>query len=370
MTIISRISVKPENYFASTSKGYTSRQRAVRSINRQRNSTASSTKEQPVDRPVKKPSQLHEPSSRPSLQLILSVLVWFICDMSTSNLNKFVYTRYNFPYPFSFTCIQVLITIAMTTVLLHLTPMSKHMKSAGKISSKTIWKLVLLGGASCFGNVFGKMATKTITVTLLKTVTAARPAVTLLLSALITGRHGNGLMKMALFPVCAGTIMCVCGDMNFHIVGVLAAIGAVTMRSLKSLLQGILLADDKIPSILLLYRVSFPSLAIISTTVLFKEPAALTDTATFSNVELLGVLVLTGILGATTNLVVMMVTSMTNYMTQSVLSNVVIIMNILASVILFRNPLTPVSAFGICIVFSGVILYNYGNRIYKSKSSR
>ena len=87
----------------------------------------------------------------------------------------------------------------------------------------------------------GNWSLKYVHVSFAMMVGATTPFFTAALAYLLQGRTQAPLVYAALVPVIGGSVLAAYGEVNFHLLGYLLALGATVARAFKSLLQGELL---------------------------------------------------------------------------------------------------------------------------------
>jgi drug/metabolite transporter (DMT)-like permease len=179
------------------------------------------------------------------------------------------------------------------------------------------------------------------------------------------GHRETTPVYLSLVPVVVGIVIASGAEPMFNLVGFLAALTATAGRALKSVLQGLMLSDssEKMDSLsLLLYMAPVATAALVPITLYF-EPTAL------ANALVLGrtggfwpLLLFNAVMAYFVNLTNFLVTKYTSALTLQVLGNAKGIVAVIASVLVFRNPVTFYTVLGYSVTVGGVILYSHAKR--------
>jgi hypothetical protein len=138
-------------------------------------------------------------------------------------------------------------------------------------------KVTVLALVFCVTIVLGNVSLRFIPVSFSQAIGATTPAFTALLSLMMLRARESGRTYFALVPIIAGIVIASGAEPRFHAIGFLAAVAATAGRALKSVVQGLLLADasERLDSMsLLLYMAPIAALALVPAVIVF-EPGAL-----------------------------------------------------------------------------------------------
>ncbi|XP_071944082.1 uncharacterized protein [Antedon mediterranea] len=185
---------------------------------------------------------------------LLSICGWLFLSVTLGNLNKWIFANHNFNYPLFLTTLHVLTTYIVIHVALHKTSLGvaydDQWKNLPTVQGNKIQVLSVMFAASI---ALGNVAIQYLYISFAKMIFALTPLTTVLVSRLLLCKTHNNYTYIALIPICLGSILCTLGEVNFSAVGFLVAILSTFLRSLKSLLQGFLLKEERIDSVRLLY---------------------------------------------------------------------------------------------------------------------
>ncbi|KAG5834786.1 hypothetical protein ANANG_G00265260 [Anguilla anguilla] len=270
---------------------------------------------------------------RPSLEmlhLLSAVFVWLVTGTTISSLNKWIFAVYNFRYPLLLSALHMLTAIVVDYGLIKLRLVQHR---AGMIYTTT-------------------------------------PLFTLAISTLVLGKQHHILKYTAMMPICLGASFSVMGEVQFDQTGCLFVFAATMLRGVKSIQQSILLQEEKINSVFLLYLMSIPSFCILAVAALVLE--------NWSGLEWppqydrrLWLLVLLSCLGSVLyNLASCCVITLTSAVTLHILGNLSVVGNLLLSQLLFGSQLSALSCAGAALTLSGMLMYQNSELIGRYLDSR
>ncbi len=211
----------------------------------------------------------------------------------------------------------------------------------------------------------GNVSLKFIPVSFNQAIGATTPAFTAVLAAVMLGHRETTSVYLSLVPVVVGIVIASGAEPMFNLVGFLAALTATAGRALKSVLQGLMLSDssEKMDSLsLLLYMAPVATAALVPITLYF-EPTALAHALVLGRTGgFWPLLLVNAVMAYFVNLTNFLVTKYTSALTLQVLGNAKGIVAVIASVLVFRNPVTFYTVLGYSVTVSGVILYSHAKR--------
>ncbi|XP_077996313.1 solute carrier family 35 member E4-like [Glandiceps talaboti] len=296
----------------------------------------------------------------------VSVIGWLFLNIGIFNINKWIFVHYAFNYPIILTTLHMLTMFITQTIVIRFTSVGAAYGEGDdrmKIPPHLVRKVFILSIAFCSSIACGNIALKYLYVSFVKMIMATTPAVTVFLSRFIFDYHHDKYVYYAMGPLVLGGIFSTLGEVNFHLIGFLAAIVSTMLRSTKSILQGVLLKEERLDSVRLLYHMSFPSLIILTICSAIFEYNAFWDTNFRNDFKLWSMIILSCICSVGYNAMNFFVTFLTSAVTIQVLGNVSIILNIFISVAIFHNEVSFMSVVGIIFTVVGIFMYDTAGEI-------
>ncbi|XP_038059311.1 probable sugar phosphate/phosphate translocator At5g05820 [Patiria miniata] len=301
--------------------------------------------------------------SPPHIQTMayLAMAGWIMASIGLSNINKWLFDEEHFRYPVFLTMLHMFSACLFGSVVLRYTPLGAAFGEGNarlQIPPRLTVRILVLSIVFTLAVTLGNIALRHLYISFLKMVFALSPLVTVMLSRIFFHRPVDNYIYMSMVPLCFGSMMCVTGEVNFNIYGFLAAVGATVLRALKSILQGVLLKEQRIDSIRLLYHMSIPSSAMLLAAAVILEPSAFSPATLWPGaLRLLSLLLLSCLCAVGYNLMNFLVTFYTSPVALQVLGNVAIVLDVAVSLVVFQNQISWLSLGGIACIMVGTVMY-------------
>ena len=169
----------------------------------------------------------------------LSMVSWLVLSISLANVNRWVFVYEPFDYPILLTTLHVLANFLFGSFIIFFTPMGAIVEGdAMKIPPNLYHKVVILGVVHTASIACGNIALRYLYVSFVKMIFAMTPFVTVLLYHMVFNRKFDIFVTLSMVPLCVGSMLCTMGEINFSVLGFLAAVTSTVLRGLKSILQG------------------------------------------------------------------------------------------------------------------------------------
>ena len=291
---------------------------------------------------------------------LLSVAAWYSSGVFLSITNKHLMLYHGFKFPIALTFVHMV----MCALLSNVAVVQCRLVEREALRSRDHFRRVCVLAAVFAGTVLmGNWSLKYVHVSFTLMVGATTPFFTAALAYLLQRRTQAPLVYAALVPVIGGSVLAAYGEVNFHLLGYLLALGATVARAFKSLLQGELLQspEDKLHSQNLL-RFMCP----IAAGLLFVPALAVEGRALHRWVQEVGPKGLAAFLplfGANVlcaygvNLANFLVTRFLGPLTLQVLGQAKGVVTTSVAVVFFGNAVSALAWVGYTITLSGVSLY-------------
>ncbi|PNH06197.1 putative sugar phosphate/phosphate translocator, partial [Tetrabaena socialis] len=189
------------------------------------------------------------------------------------------------------------------------------------------------------------------------------PVITAGLALLVQGRREAPVTYAALLPVVGGIALASGGEPLFNAWGLLLQMTSCTSRSLKTVLQAMLLTDeqDRFHPITLLCYTSALSALLLLPLVAVAEPRALRHVAQLygSSPAFLPLLLFSCAVAFLVNWTNFLVSKQLGALTLQVLGNFKNVVAAAVSVAVFGNPVTGLGLAGYAVTTAGVMGYSY-----------
>ncbi|KAL4609234.1 solute carrier family 35 member E4-like [Arapaima gigas] len=295
-----------------------------------------------------------------TLYLLPAVSVWLVTGTTISSLNKWIFSVYNFRYPLLLSALHMLTAIVVDYSLLKL-QLVPHAEAAapgdGRLRAEAKCKVFLLSLTFCASIALGNMGLSYVQLSFAQMIYTTTPIFTLAISSLVLGKQHHVLKYTAMMPICLGASFSVLGEVQFDQTGCLFVLAATMLRGVKSIQQSILLQEEKIHSVFLLYLMSIPSFLILAVAALVLENWAGLESPLHYDRRLWLFILLSCLSSVLYNLASCCVITRTSAVTLHILGNLSVVGNLLLSQLLFDSELSALSCAGVVLTLSGVFIY-------------
>ncbi|XP_034047962.1 solute carrier family 35 member E4 isoform X2 [Thalassophryne amazonica] len=292
-----------------------------------------------------------------TLHLLSAVIVWLVTGTTISSLNKWIFAVYNFRYPLLLSALHMLTAIVVDYGLIKLRVIHHGDPVEQDLSINAKCKVFLLSLTFCSSIAFGNIGLNYVQLSFAQMIYTTTPLFTLIISTLILGKQHHIIKYTAMMPICLGASFSIMGEVQFDQTGCFFVVAATMLRGVKSVQQSILLQEEKINSVFLLYLMSIPSFCILAVAALALENWALLESPFHYDCHLWVFIVLSCLGSVMYNLASCIVITLTSAVTLHILGNLNVVGNLLLSQLLFGSELSTLSCAGAVLTLSGMLIY-------------
>lgn len=285
----------------------------------------------------------------------------FIVGMVMTNINKFIYTRYDFAFPLMITMFNMLfswgacviflkwrgeakVDLPWNTFIYHVTPIA--LTSAASIGSANIALVYLFPSFHLMIN-------------------SATPLLTVISTRCMFRYRYNTATWISMIPICGGSFLCIGGELNFQMTGLIFSFLALAFRAVKNALQGYLLYDCKLDAMGLLSLVSPIGFVVFAAWSALQEGFAPWERILQpGDFELKFALLMSCVCACSYNIISFLLIKYLSVVVSAVLLNIRCPCSIMVSLLVFGNSVTMTQFAGFACVTGGVLYHNkYGKRL-------
>ncbi|KAK4489034.1 hypothetical protein RD792_004827 [Penstemon davidsonii] len=296
--------------------------------------------------------------------LVLGMLfgMWYLFTVYFSIYSKQVLEV--FPYPVTVTLSQftvgTVIVILMWTLNLYKRP---------KISGAQIAAILPLAVMHTLGNLFTNMSLGKVSVSFTHTIKAMEPFFSVILSAMFLGEIPTIWVGLALLPIVGGVSLASITEVSFNWVGFWSAMASNLTNQSRNVLSKKLMVkkEDAVDNITLFSIITIMSFILMVPTTILMEGIKFTpsylEAAGLNIKEICTRSLLAALSYHAYQQVAYMILQRISPVTHSVGNCVKRAVVIVASVLFFRTPVSPVNSLGTGIALAGVFLYSRVKRI-------
>ncbi|KAM4810532.1 solute carrier family 35 member E4 [Rhinophrynus dorsalis] len=294
----------------------------------------------------------------PKIYLISAVLVWLVTGTTISSLNKWIFAVYNFRYPLLLSSFHMLTAILLDYPLLRFGLIKLKAEEEVPLNASARFKVFLLSLTFCSSIAFGNLGLSCVQLSFAQMIYTTTPLFTLALSKVFLGTRHHSLKYTAMVPICLGACFSIIGEVQFDQTGCFYLFASTFLRGLKSIQQSLLLKEENIHSVKLLYLMSIPSFFILFLAAVVFERGVVWQSSPDSDSRLWLFILLSCLGSVMYNLASFFVITLTSAVTIHVLGNLNVVGNLVLSRVLFGSHLTVLSYIGIGLTLAGMCIYH------------
>jgi len=302
--------------------------------------------------------------------LVLGALFggWYLSNIVFNIYNKQVLKV--FPFPLTCTTVQFMVGGALAIAFWTLGLVKRP-----KVSMQTLLGIAPLAVVHTLGNLLTNVSLGSVAVSFTHTIKAMEPAFSVALSAMFLNDKPHPLVIASLVPIMGGVAMASMSEASFNWKGFLSAMGSnLTFQSRNVLSKKLMLkkeagasAEEPMDNVNLFGIIQILSFCLLLPVNLFMEgwnltPAVLAARGVLNPSDIIAKAAIAGLCFHLYQQVSYMILQRVSPVTHSIGNCVKRVVVIVASVIAFRNPVTPLNAAGTAIALAGVFAYSQVKR--------
>mmetsp|Transcript_8880 Transcript_8880/g.18410 ORF Transcript_8880/g.18410 Transcript_8880/m.18410 type:complete len:334 (-) Transcript_8880:594-1595(-) len=292
------------------------------------------------------------------LLTVVYVSLWYVVNIGILLLNKIVINDH-FRYPVALTLLHQAFCYLCADFCIKagVAPLQNLN------SRKQLFHVILLSQTFGFSIVTGIWCLQYIPVSFDQAIGSTTPAFTALIALVFIGRSERPLTYLTLVPVVVGIAIASFGEPSFHLIGFLLSVASTGARSLKSVLQQVLLSEsgvklDGLNALRLMCPWAVAALLPLSYIIEGSAPwRTILDTE--NSAAWLPYLALNTVMAFLVNLLNLLVTKQTSALTIQVFGNAKGVVAAMVSVYVFQNEVTARGCFGYLVCVTGTALYSW-----------
>lgn len=289
----------------------------------------------------------------------LYMAIWFTLSCGIALLNKYIFASIMFVYPLTLTSYHMF----GQAILSHIAVASFSTFNDSNISQEQYIKSVfpvsaVLGIEICFNNV----GIRYIPISFVATVRSLTPLCTAIVSRIALGKKLSMTAGLTLIPICFGVCLSTYEELSFHLGGFAATLTSCFLTAVKLALTSVLFGDslklNPVAALSLMSPVAFAVLAPVA--LLLEGQSVLTWLKDHSLTGVECMTILSSVIFAMgLNLSMFFLLKRTNALAVSIAGNMKVIVTIIVSVLVFKNPITHLGVIGCGIALVGCSMYGF-----------
>jgi len=306
------------------------------------------------------PAVASTPTQQIQLPAAAYIAVWIGLSSSVILFNKWILDKKEFKFPITLTTWHLIFATVMTQLLARFTTMLDSRKKIPMTGRVYLRAIVPIGVFFSLSLMFSNMTYIHLSVSFIQMLKATTPVATLLVTWVL-GIHPPSLKTLGnVSAIVVGVIIASIGEIKFVMIGFVCAMLGVGFEATRLAMVERLLnsAEFKMDPMVSLYYFA-PVCAIMNGLVaLFMEIPSL-QMAQIYDLGFFTLLVNAGV-AFCLNLSVVFLIGRTSALVLTLSGVLKDILLVLASMILFKDPVSPLQAFGYSIALGGLVYYKLG----------
>jgi len=310
--------------------------------------------------PTVNPDAVKPEPAKSSVPAAVYIAVWIALSGAVIIFNKWILDRKNFRYPISLTTWHLIFSTAMTQIMARCTTMLESRKKIPMNGRVYLRAIVPIGIFFSLSLMFSNMTYLYLSVAFIQMLKATTPVVTLL-ATWVLGTHPPSLKTLGnVAAIVIGVIIASIGEIKFVFIGfIFSMLGVICEATRLAMVERLLSsAEFKMDPMVSLYYFA-PVCALMNGLVaLFLEVPKL------SMQQILDVGLFTFLINATVafllNLSVVFLIGKTSALVLTLSGVLKDILLVIASMVVFLDPVSPLQAFGYSIALGGLVYYKLG----------
>ncbi|XP_071500606.1 solute carrier family 35 member E1-like [Diadema antillarum] len=303
------------------------------------------------------PAAFGKDAYREGARLCFLCLMWYFSSLGQNVINKHLFKE--FPYPTTVSMTHMLAVAILLEPILRLW----NVPALEIIDRRQFYVLVLpLAFGKFFSSVSAEFSILKVSVSFAHTVKATMPIFTVVLSRIVLGEKQTRKIYLSLFPIILGVMIATLTELSFDTFGLMAALASTITFALQNVYSKKALADLKIHHLrLLLMLGQLGSLMLLPIWVFLDFRRIIVDRKMLQTVSwpyTLTLLSSSGFLNFSQNIFAFSVLNLVTPLSYSIANASKRIFVVLISLVMLRNPVTPLNVIGMMTALLGVTCYN------------
>lgn len=289
---------------------------------------------------------------------VLAILQWWGFNVTVIIMNKWIFQKLDFKFPLSVSCIHFICSAIGAYIAIKLL----KVKPLIVVDPEDRWRRIFpMSFVFCINIVLGNVSLRYIPVSFMQTIKSFTPATTVLLQWLVWNKQFDWRIWASLVPIVGGILLTSITELSFNAFGFCAALFGCLATSTKTILAESLLHGYKFDSINTVYYMApFATMILAVPAVLLEGVGVVNWFYTHDNIHsALGIIISSGVLAFCLNFSIFYVIHSTTAVTFNVAGNLKVAVAVLASWLVFRNPIPAMNAFGCAVTLSGCTFYGF-----------
>lgn len=292
-----------------------------------------------------------------AIRVVVLCLLWYITSAANNVIGKLLLQ--SFPYPITVTIVQLL------SISIYSVPALRFISGAKRqpiLDWNYYIKIIIpLAFGKFFASVSSHISLWAVPVSYAHTVKASMPLFVVVLSRVILGEKQTTKIYLSLVPIIVGIFIATISELDFNIIGLISALFSIFVFSLQNIFSKKVLRETSLHHLKLLHLLARLALLMFIPVWFWHDFLDIVYSESSTTVDgwTIGLLLfLDGLANFMQNVIAFTVLSLVTPLTYSVCNASKRIAVITFSIIMLKNPVTPLNVLGMSVAIFGVFYYN------------
>ncbi|KAH9828016.1 putative sugar phosphate/phosphate translocator, partial [Teratosphaeria destructans] len=310
--------------------------------------------------PTVNPDAIKEAPPPPALHPAFYIGTWISLSSSVILFNKWILDSANFHFPVFLTTWHLLFATVMTQLMARFTTTLDSRKKVPMTGQIYLRKIVPIGAMFSLSLICGNLTYLYLSVSFIQMLKATMPIAVLLTSWIMRVSEPSLKTLGNVSLIVVGVIIASYGELQFVMTGFLYQVGGIVFEAIRLVMVQQLLSGSEFkmdPLVSLYYFAPICALMNGVTALFFEIPKM-----TLGDFQSVGysVLLLNAMVAFALNVSVVFLIGRTSSLAMTLSGVLKDILLVAASLIIFRDPVSPVQAFGYSLALCGLVYYKLG----------
>jgi len=289
------------------------------------------------------------------------VLAWYITSSFSNNLNKSILEYEVFPFPITLTFVQFGFIVVCCLALFQIS--SQNFKLQKLDRSVIAWRLLPLCVSQIFAHLLTQISLQQVPVSFTHTVKSCSPFFSVLFSQYFRfNERYTFLLIFSIVPMIAGIALSSLTEINFTVLGFLAALGSTIIFSWQNAFSKKVFRNNEMDHVNLLFYTTLCSFVVLFPVWAVMDVPRIIEWSQREGAadiyHVLGLFWLNGMCHFAQNITAFTFMTKVSPLTYTVFNTSKRIFVILSSILYFGNQVSFLNGVGISMAIGGVVLYN------------
>ncbi|KAL8216208.1 hypothetical protein R6Q57_023045 [Mikania cordata] len=289
---------------------------------------------------------------------VFAIFQWWSFNVAVIIMNKWIFQKLDFKFPLTVSCVHFICSSIGAYVMIKVL----KVKPLISVEPEDRWRRIFpMSFVFCINIVLGNVSLRYIPVSFMQTIKSFTPATTVILQWMVWRKYFDWRIWASLVPIVGGILLTSVTELSFNVFGFCAALFGCLATSTKTILAESLLHGYKFDSINTVYYMAPFATMILAVPALLLEGTGVLEWIQTSPNPMSSFIIIigSGVTAFCLNFSIFYVIHSTTAVTFNVAGNLKVAFAVAFSWMIFKNPISPMNAFGCAVTLVGCTFYGY-----------